>query len=240
CFVLSLPQSVYNLFLVFPICTGSLIKHQLVTHLALGIALRGVLDALRKSVDSKVRKFCLKFPLFPLILEHDVRSIWFRCLCLVPRPWSSSWIVLLSGHNIAIIYYRYLICVEHMLSWFLLSSGNSQEFLLVSQSQIMLMQCLLISNKVRELQLLKAWRYFLDKVNSKSLNKEIVKATYENCKVLLRSDLIKSSSEERSLLKNLGSWLGKFTIGRNQALRAREIDPKALIIEVHLVILFWL
>ncbi|KAG9452304.1 hypothetical protein H6P81_005208 [Aristolochia fimbriata] len=74
---------------------------------------------------------------------------------------------------------------------------------------------------------------FLDKVNSKALNKEIVKATYENCKVLLRSELIKSSSEERSLLKNLGSWLGKFTIGRNQALRAREIDPKVLIIEAY-------
>ncbi|XP_068649486.1 uncharacterized protein [Aristolochia californica] len=74
---------------------------------------------------------------------------------------------------------------------------------------------------------------FLDKVNSKALNKEIVKTTYENCKVLLRSELIKSSSEERSLLKNLGSWLGKFTIGRNQALRAREIDPKVLIIEAY-------
>ena len=33
---------------------GSVIKHQLVAHLALGIALRGVLDALRKSIDSKV------------------------------------------------------------------------------------------------------------------------------------------------------------------------------------------
>lgn len=54
--------------------------------------------------------------------------------------------------------------------------------------------------------------------------------------VLLRSELIKSSSEERSLLKNLGSWLGKFTIGRNQVLRAREIDPKSLIIEVILLI----
>ncbi|XP_077235419.1 transcription regulator [Tasmannia lanceolata] len=74
---------------------------------------------------------------------------------------------------------------------------------------------------------------FIDKVNSRELNKEIVKATYENCKVLLRSELIKSSSEERSLLKNLGSWLGKFTIGRNQALRAREIDPKVLIIEAY-------
>ena len=99
---------------------------------------------------------------------------------------------------------------------------------------------------------------FLDKLNSKTLNKEILKSTYENCKVivlklsslfyvilyqlhsyfsicfqvLLGSDLVKSSSEERSLLKNLGSWLGKFTIGRNQVLRAREIDPKVLIVEV--------
>ncbi|XP_052210992.1 uncharacterized protein LOC127813907 isoform X2 [Diospyros lotus] len=74
---------------------------------------------------------------------------------------------------------------------------------------------------------------FLDKINSKALNKEIVQATYENCKVLLGSELIKSSSEERSLLKNLGSWLGKSTIGRNQVLRAREIDPKSLIIEAY-------
>ncbi|KAG2672226.1 hypothetical protein I3843_13G029000 [Carya illinoinensis] len=74
---------------------------------------------------------------------------------------------------------------------------------------------------------------FLDKVNSKALSKEIVKATYENCKVLLGSELIKSSSEERSLLKNLGSWLGKLTIGRNQVLRAREIDPKSLIMEAY-------
>ncbi|XP_024032955.1 CCR4-NOT transcription complex subunit 1 [Morus notabilis] len=74
---------------------------------------------------------------------------------------------------------------------------------------------------------------FLDKVNSRALNKEIVQATYENCKVLLGSELIKSSSEERSLLKNLGSWLGKLTIGRNQVLRAREIDPKSLIVEAY-------
>ncbi|ONM19753.1 zinc finger (MYND type) family protein / programmed cell death 2 C-terminal domain-containing protein [Zea mays] len=35
------------------------------------------------------------------------------------------------------------------------------------------------------------------------------------------------------LAKNLGSWLGKFTIGRNQALRAKEIDPKSLIVEAY-------
>ncbi|KAK1420125.1 hypothetical protein QVD17_21468 [Tagetes erecta] len=74
---------------------------------------------------------------------------------------------------------------------------------------------------------------FLEKASSKSLNKEIVQATYENCKVLLGSELIKSSSEERSLLKNLGGWLGRITIGRNHVLRANQIDPKALVIEAY-------
>lgn len=38
---------------------GSLIKHQLVAHLGLGVALRSVLDALRKSIDSKVSWYYL-------------------------------------------------------------------------------------------------------------------------------------------------------------------------------------
>ncbi|CAI5954737.1 unnamed protein product, partial [Closterium sp. NIES-65] len=74
---------------------------------------------------------------------------------------------------------------------------------------------------------------FVDKMAAKSLQKEVVKATYENCKVLLRSELIRSSSEERSLLKNIGSWLGRLTIGRNQPLRANQINPKNLIIEAY-------
>jgi hypothetical protein len=39
---------------IFLLEIGSVIKHQLVSHLTLGIALRGVLDALRKNIDSKV------------------------------------------------------------------------------------------------------------------------------------------------------------------------------------------
>ncbi|KAL4562855.1 hypothetical protein LXL04_026886 [Taraxacum kok-saghyz] len=74
---------------------------------------------------------------------------------------------------------------------------------------------------------------FLEKTSSRPLTREIVQATYENCKVLLGSELIKSSSEERSLLKNLGGWLGKITIGRNHVLRANQIDPKGLIIEAY-------
>ncbi|KAL8129102.1 hypothetical protein V2J09_018257 [Rumex salicifolius] len=95
-------------------------------------------------------------------------------------------------------------------------------------AQYMVMKRASIESNFHELYL-----KFLEKANSKALNKEVLKTTYENCKVLLGSELIKSSSEERSLLKNLGSWLGKLTIGRNQVLRARDIDPKSLIIEAY-------
>ncbi|KAG5552398.1 hypothetical protein RHGRI_010466 [Rhododendron griersonianum] len=71
---------------------------------------------------------------------------------------------------------------------------------------------------------------FIDKVNSKPLNKEIVQATYENCKGRSLQNQVQKSVP---CLKNLGSWLGKITIGRNQVSRAREIDPKSLIIEAY-------
>ncbi|KAI8028718.1 CCR4-NOT transcription complex subunit 1 [Camellia lanceoleosa] len=84
-----------------------------------------------------------------------------------------------------------------------------------------------------DLELKPLWSKSSSKSKVNVSYKEIVQATYENCKVLLGSELIKSSSEERSLLKNLGSWLGKITIGINQVLRAREVDPKSLIVEAY-------
>lgn len=57
--------------MILNFAAGSLIKHQLVSHLTLGIALRVVLDALRKSVDSKVTfsGFCFFFSDF---IQHFV------------------------------------------------------------------------------------------------------------------------------------------------------------------------
>ncbi|PWA70159.1 myc-type, basic helix-loop-helix (bHLH) domain-containing protein [Artemisia annua] len=107
---------------------------------------------------------------------------------------------------------------------------------------------------------------FVEKIKSKHLNKELVEASYQNCKVissslfigaltdatcsckfplkkvschaatqqvLLKSPLIKSSDKECKLLKNLGGWIGKITIGKNQVLRAKHIDPKSLIVEAY-------
>jgi len=39
--------------------------------------------------------------------------------------------------------------------------------------------------------------------------------------------------QERSLLKNLGSWLGLITISQNKALRARQLDLKVILIDAY-------
>ncbi|KAD3640094.1 hypothetical protein E3N88_29317 [Mikania micrantha] len=49
---------------------------------------------------------------------------------------------------------------------------------------------------------------------------------------MLVQDYEVDHNEECSLMKNLGGWPGKLTIGRNHVLRANLIDPKALVIEI--------
>ncbi|KAM3407443.1 hypothetical protein ACQJBY_001074 [Aegilops geniculata] len=78
-------------------------------------------------------------------------------------------------------------------------------------AQYMVMQRVCIDPNFHDICLM-----FLHKVNSPILDMEIRKATYANCKILLRSDIIKSCSGERTLLKNIGSWFGKSAIQWNQ------------------------
>ncbi|KAM3401074.1 hypothetical protein ACQJBY_005712 [Aegilops geniculata] len=78
-------------------------------------------------------------------------------------------------------------------------------------AQYMVMQRVCIDPNFHDICLM-----FLHKVNSPILDMEIRKATYANCKILLRSDIIKSCSGERTLLKNIGRWFGKSAIQWNQ------------------------
>lgn len=117
--------------------TGSLIKHQLVTHLTLGIALRAVLDALRKPADSKVGVTSHIY-LFPARAVSNKINITFycRCLFLAPKLWNSLLTDWLSGHSIAIIFCKYLIYAVLIQS--LLPSLNERlpEFHQAIQSQM--------------------------------------------------------------------------------------------------------
>merc|ERR1711871_985612 len=63
----------------------------------------------------------------------------------------------------------------------------------------------------------------------KELSKAIQNSVFYNVTKLLQSSKIPTSSSERSVLRNLGTWLGQVTLGRNQALLQRRIDLKELL-----------
>lgn len=57
---------------------------------------------------------------------------------------------------------------------------------------------------------------FLDCLKIPDVNKMVTRETFRNIKVLLRSDKGIANFSDRSLLKNLGHWLGMLTLGRNK------------------------
>lgn len=69
----------------------------------------------------------------------------------------------------------------------------------------------------------------LDIINSDELGKVILNCVYHNVTKLLQSPKITTSSAERSILRNLGTWLGQVTLSRNKPLLQRRIDLKELL-----------
>eukprot|EP00163_Fabomonas_tropica_P033612 TRINITY_DN892_c0_g1_i3.p1 TRINITY_DN892_c0_g1~~TRINITY_DN892_c0_g1_i3.p1 ORF type:complete len:2289 (-),score=618.48 TRINITY_DN892_c0_g1_i3:1290-8156(-) len=70
---------------------------------------------------------------------------------------------------------------------------------------------------------------FLTNLHIPTLWTKITNTTLFNVQVLLNSEKTLTSSAERSLLKNLGSWLGHLTIARNKPLLHKNLDLKKLI-----------
>lgn len=73
----------------------------------------------------------------------------------------------------------------------------------------------------------------VEKWGDKSLRNNLVDGTVHYCKVMLDSELLKSNSSERTLLKNLGSWLGKLTLGCNKPVLQKHIDIKQNILNAY-------
>ncbi|XP_064641680.1 CCR4-NOT transcription complex subunit 1-like isoform X3 [Lineus longissimus] len=61
----------------------------------------------------------------------------------------------------------------------------------------------------------------------------VIKETFRNIKVLLRSDKGVANFSDRSLLKNLGHWLGLLTLGKNKPILHIDIDLKSLVYEAY-------
>jgi len=73
----------------------------------------------------------------------------------------------------------------------------------------------------------------LEAMSEPELTAAVVACTLANIRVLLRGDKIKTASGERSLLKNLGSWLGLLTLGQGKPLLARQLELKSLLLEAY-------
>lgn len=74
---------------------------------------------------------------------------------------------------------------------------------------------------------------FLDTLNINEVYKLVIKETYRNIRVLLRSDKGIANFSDRSLLKNLGHWLGMLTLARNKPILQIDIDLKSLLVEAY-------
>jgi len=74
---------------------------------------------------------------------------------------------------------------------------------------------------------------FLDNLGDwgRGLIEAILSSVYYNIGVCLRSGKITTSTTERSLLKNLGSWLGQTTLARNRPIMQVMLDCKELLFQ---------
>ncbi|KAG0302024.1 hypothetical protein BGZ98_007861, partial [Dissophora globulifera] len=72
---------------------------------------------------------------------------------------------------------------------------------------------------------------FLDGLQSPLLHRHILQETFANIKILINSEKTVQSSSDRTLLKNLGSWLGGMTLARNKPIKHKNLAFKELLIE---------
>jgi len=70
----------------------------------------------------------------------------------------------------------------------------------------------------------------LEAMGDRELARLLVNTTHHYVRIMLDSDRIVSSANERSLLKNLGTWLGLLTFAKNRPLLQRQLDVKATIV----------
>ena len=72
-------------------------------------------------------------------------------------------------------------------------------------------------------------------LNLKVLWDLLTSTTYKYVRILLESERIKTQSGERSLLRNLGSWLGRLTIQRNKMVLFKQLDLKGIMYQVRVL-----
>lgn len=74
---------------------------------------------------------------------------------------------------------------------------------------------------------------FLDALKIPDIVRLVTKESFRNIRVLLRAEKGAENFSDRTLLKNLGHWLGMMTLGRNRPILQIDLDLKSLIVEAY-------
>lgn len=126
---------------------------------------------------------------------------------------------------------RILFIINNLSSANVESKANDLVKVLQEPYYPWLAQYLVIKRASMESNFHKLYLDFLDILKIHPLENEVLRQTYSSIYVLLRSNKIVLSSSERSLLKNLGLWLGGLTIARNRPILYRDLSLKDLLID---------
>uniref|UniRef100_T1GJ19 CCR4-Not complex component Not1 C-terminal domain-containing protein n=1 Tax=Megaselia scalaris TaxID=36166 RepID=T1GJ19_MEGSC len=94
-----------------------------------------------------------------------------------------------------------------------------------------LSQYLVLKRASIELNFHSLYSNFLDAMKNKEVLRLVTRETFRNIRVLLRSEKHVNNFSDRTLLKNLGHWLGMMTLARNRPILAIDIDLKSLLVE---------
>eukprot|EP00698_Gefionella_okellyi_P006187 TRINITY_DN15601_c0_g1_i1.p1 TRINITY_DN15601_c0_g1~~TRINITY_DN15601_c0_g1_i1.p1 ORF type:complete len:1583 (-),score=323.11 TRINITY_DN15601_c0_g1_i1:34-4782(-) len=278
---------------------GCLIQHQLITALWLGIALRYVLDSLKKQVNSKMFKFGLyaleqfrsRLPEWPQYCTHIDKIEHLRQVDIGAEILDQIKVILQekshagSTHEVAVpaqmpasqqteerrsnfpglpvappaaqgfapplnidtlllqpttvdhpddaVGDKVFFIVNNLSSTNLDQKARELKHLLPERYFNWLANYIVMRRVSMEANFHNLYLQFIDTLNSPVLNAALLSNTYDCLRVLLKSEKIRSSTSERTLLKNLGSWLGLITLAKNKPLLTKDIDLKALIIEAY-------
>jgi CCR4-NOT transcription complex subunit 1 len=256
---------------------GSLIQHQLVDYIPLGIAIRYVLDALQCPPETNLFKFGIQAlsrfearlpelrPLCQALIDiphlaearPDIAESIRRALAAAPSD-AVPGVLPLQGFALTTTSE-----VQHVFTAirpdFLDEDSSESPSEEVSDKILFIVNNLAPSNFDSKLMEMKDRfkdvysRWFaiylveqrvstepnnhqlylrlLDGLDSPSLAKFILHETITKSASLLNSEKTKQSSIERTVLKNLGSWLGQITFARDKPIKQKNISFKELLLE---------
>jgi len=92
---------------------------------------------------------------------------------------------------------------------------------------------LVVKRAAQEANYHELYTKLVDRMGDKELMRILVRTTHYYVRILLYSERIVKESNDRALLKNLGTWLGLLTFARNRPVLSKELELKGVIVEAY-------